>query len=71
MQKAVLKGLALEDNLLDMAHTEHCTNLLLDRSWSWDNKDTLIHVKWPKCYGKGEWENANFVDPFNVTATAL
>lgn len=65
---AVIEKGPLEDNLLALEHTRHCSDMLLDRRWAWDNNDTLIHVKWPKCYPHGEWNDAHFVDTLDLNA---
>jgi hypothetical protein len=62
MQTAILEKRPLPDNLLALEHTRHCIGVVKDRRWNWDEKHTLVHVKWPKCSRYGEWDTAHFVE---------
>lgn len=62
MQKAVFERRPMADNLLDLEHTRHCMEMLLEKRFPWDDMHTMIHVKWPKCASFEEWNTAKWVE---------
>lgn len=62
MQKAVLERRPIPDNLLDLGHTRHCMEIMLDKRFAWEDMHTMVHVKWPKCARFEEWDKAKWVE---------
>ncbi|PMD17887.1 hypothetical protein NA56DRAFT_751903 [Hyaloscypha hepaticicola] len=62
MQKAVFERRPLADNILDLEHTRHCMEMLLEKRFPWDDIHTLVHVKWPKCARFEEWDKARWIE---------
>lgn len=62
MQAAVKERRPMPDNLLDLEHTRHCMEMLLDREFAMEDMHTMVHVKWPKCASFGMWDKAKWVE---------
>jgi hypothetical protein len=71
MRAAVLGKSALPENILSMAHTRHCMEVWTDQRWKMEDMHTLVHVKWPRCYGYGEWHKANYVEKCDAHGCAV